>query len=349
MCRQFAFVNTEWIDSDKGMASCITTLNALWEDTQKDGFGYCCVAPDGTLHGERHLIPKAFRYPGSFSRVFTEKLIARKLRPRLLWSRIGSGEPVRGGPMVVHGRNATGKVTIESVHPFTKQGWVLTHNGVVRSAGRGTVLWPNKSGCDSEDLLNCFVHGSGFEEVSDQLAGWAAFFLITPKRRRLWAARCDTAPLYLSWFGTAERGSYALASEGEHLVKVAKAMKVTFTSPIPVDPETALFFYGKGKNDVTVRKWKGMAISYTTTATTGTGSTAWTGGSAYGVTTYGPPKTANSTQGTGAATTPAPKPAAQAELPLTEAELKARAFGTTTTNPSTGLVGGIVDDYNYAE
>ena len=264
-----AVVNTS-VMTEKEIRMVIRGCVNLWKDTQKDGVGWVSVDEKNELHGERYLYPASFIGAGAMADLIATDLVAKKLIPKRAWSPIGDGRPVPGGALICHGRSATSKKDLHSVHPFIKKGWVLTHNGVVDKPTyqKG---WFNLSGCDSEDLLNCFTEGNGFEDVED-MEGWAAFFMLTPRSRTLWAVRCATAPLYLSWWGTKERGTYVLASDPEHIRTIAKKIKASATVPVPVNPNIAIEFFGPGRDEVRVHDWKGLkerrAWSYTAPATT---------------------------------------------------------------------------------
>jgi len=200
---------------------------------EKDGFGYAVRTSRG-IYAERYVNPKDFTGVRS-GRVLTKALHPIKQAVELEYESTRTLGKITGG-LIVHGRQATHGVGLDSTHPFTKSGWALAHNGIVDYDGPER---PKRGECDSEDILNSFIHGKGLRELEKYYAGYAAV-LALPKHGGFIAYRDDRATLYVSKLEGTE--AFAFATTSAHLSTILGKAKLHGTTPVPLRDEHAVMF-----------------------------------------------------------------------------------------------------------
>lgn len=170
--------------------------------SQRDGFGYS-LTTGKTRYQERYLKHNACKGIGTKKASITivPKQIQFQEKEGVDFDTFGV-IPMKGiikGNFIAHGRTATCDKTIANTHPFQGTNdsgqWTICHNGVV--AWKGNAL-PLHTTCDSEHLLNCFLHLDGEQSFKDRISGYAAIVGFNPENE-LFVLRDDKAPLYCSW------------------------------------------------------------------------------------------------------------------------------------------------------
>src|SRR6266542_2714430 len=163
MCKLFAITGKTNKDTARRL---LFSVNFMYAKTQKHGFGFVAMAPDGYAYG-RYKDPE--NYVG-----FDVKNIPAFLRAD------GFEEgtlPETSNLLIAHGRTSTNAISPANVHPFRNGNLFLAHNGMVDWLGKKTDEPESSGGCDSEQLLNWLVAGGTWEEARTVWGGWGAVML----------------------------------------------------------------------------------------------------------------------------------------------------------------------------
>jgi hypothetical protein len=191
--------------------------------TQKDGFGFT-LKHQGGQYTERYLSADSVAGLGTLKESvdMLKSNIKTKLVEGIDFDTNGV-KPKKGainGCFIAHGRTATCGKSIENTHPFmgtNEHGtWVIAHNGVVEWSG---AKLPLHTTCDSEHLLNCFLHLNGEQSFKDGIAGYAAVIGIDPLGN-MFVLRDNKAPLYMSYI--VELDSYIICTDPSHCNELTK-------------------------------------------------------------------------------------------------------------------------------
>jgi hypothetical protein len=241
MCKLFGVSSVAGWNRKKLNAALFAAQTAF--SGEKDGFGYAVRTSRG-LYGERYVNPK------DFSGVEGAKSLSKYLEQ--IKSAIEFEADVKGrmgkltGGLIVHGRTSTNNLDVENTHPFIKKGWALAHNGIVDYDGPHR----HKRGeCDSEDILNSFVYGSGLKELGEHYTGYGAVLVMPPKWGFI-AYRDAKAPLYVCRLikgegdHAGEGCAYAFATSPVHLLAILKKAEVRHTRPMRMKDEHAVIIKG---------------------------------------------------------------------------------------------------------
>lgn len=224
MCKLIAIsrVSTK---SSKQASALVKKSAELLGATQKDGFGYSIRHQNGQFT-ERYLSADTVAGMGTLKESFD--LIKGSIRTKLLEGIDfdSNGEkPAKGqivGSFIAHGRTATCGKSIENTHPFTgfnEHGkWTIAHNGIVEWSG---VKLPLHTTCDSEHLLNCFLHLNGEQSFKDGISGYAAIIGFD-QLGQLFVLRDNKAPLYMSYI--VELDSYVMCTDPHHCNELTKML-----------------------------------------------------------------------------------------------------------------------------
>jgi predicted glutamine amidotransferase len=240
--------------------------------SQKDGFGFAYSTEHKNKHSyyvEKYTNPSNFTGLGTvgYSKNQFEKLGDAIELPMLSSGK--ASDPT--GPIIMHSRTATNSVNLKNTHPFRKKGWALVHNGVVDLDTDYTGL-DNKvivkldkrySSCDSEWLLNTYVHGTGHHMWSECMTGYAATMAISPKNEMI-IAKDDCAQLHIAAIPSLNN-ALVFSTKAGYASELAKAIGHVATSSFPMTGERAIRIQPNG--EVTISKFESMASGYTSTAT----------------------------------------------------------------------------------
>lgn len=238
----------------KQASQLVKASSEMLGSTQRDGFGYA-LNNNGSVFIERYLNPATCSGMGTLKA--SRDLLHPSLQTQLVY---GSDYDQHGeapsiaplnGCFIAHGRTATCDKVIANTHPFT--GWkdgkqyTIAHNGVV--AWNGDKL-PLQTTCDSEHILNCFLHLNGEQSFKDGLSGYAAVVGINPQNE-LFALRDDRAPLYVQY--VKELSLYILCTDSTHCEQLSKMVcgfngcsDATTTTPMMIAPFVKHTFHANG-------------------------------------------------------------------------------------------------------
>jgi hypothetical protein len=224
MCKLIAIsrVSTK---SSKQASALVKRSAELLGASQKDGFGYSIKHQNGQFT-ERYLSADSVAGMGTLKESFD--LIKGSIRTKLLEGIDfdSNGEkPAKGkivGSLIAHGRTATCGKSIENTHPFTgfnEHGkWTIAHNGIVEWSG---VKLPLHTTCDSEHLLNCFLHLNGEQSFKDGISGYAAVIGFD-QLGQMFVLRDNKAPLYMSYI--VDLDSYVICTDSSHCNELTKML-----------------------------------------------------------------------------------------------------------------------------
>lgn len=233
----------------------IKASSEMLGSTQRDGFGYALKASEGVFV-ERYLNPSSCKGMGTLKA--SRDLLPATLQTQLVFGMdydqhglMPSKTPLTGS-FIAHGRTATCGKNIANTHPFTgfKDGkqWTIAHNGVVDWSGE---VLPLQTTCDSEHILNCFLHLEGEQSFSKGLAGYAAVVGINPQGE-MFALRDDRAPLYVQYIK--ELNNYILCTDSEHCGKLSEMLcefnsikHPTVTTPMMIASYVKHTFHANGE------------------------------------------------------------------------------------------------------
>jgi len=193
--------------------------------SQKDGFGFSLKHKSGQ-YTERYLSADYVAGLGTLKESID--MLKSNIRTKLIEGidfDVNGVKPPKGhnnGCYIAHGRTATCGKTINNTHPFTGSNehgnWTIAHNGIVEWSG---VKLPLHTSCDSEHLLNCFLHLNGEQSFKDGINGYAAVVGIDPLGN-LFVLRDNKAPLYMSYI--VQLDSYVICTDQLHCVELTKMM-----------------------------------------------------------------------------------------------------------------------------
>jgi Glutamine amidotransferase domain len=248
----------------------IKASSEMLGSSQRDGFGYAIKASEsvfierylnpasckgmGTLKASRDILPASLQTQLSFGVDYDQHGILPSKTPLL-------------GSFIAHGRTATCGKNIANTHPFTgfKDGkqWTIAHNGVVDWSGE---VLPLQTTCDSEHILNCFLHLEGEQSFCKGLAGYAAVVGINPQGE-MFALRDDRAPLYVQYIK--ELNNYILCTDSDHCGKLSEMLcefngikPATITTPMMIASYVKHTFHANGEvSSVTFPKFESSSRS----------------------------------------------------------------------------------------
>mgnify|MGYP001579116760 CR=1 FL=1 len=241
--------------------------------SQKDGFGFAySVKNDNDNHSyyvEKYTNPANFTGLGT---VGYSKNQFEQLGDAIELPMLSSGKATDPtGPIIMHSRTATNSVNLTNTHPFRKKGWALVHNGVVDldvdySGLESKVLKKldkRYSSCDSEWLLNTYVHGTGHHMWSECMTGYAATMAISPKNEMI-IAKDDCAQLHIAAIPSLNN-ALVFSTKSGYATELARSIDHVATSSFPMTGERAVRIQANG--EVTISKFESMATGYTSAAT----------------------------------------------------------------------------------
>jgi hypothetical protein len=193
--------------------------------SQKDGFGYALNSDTGN-YVEKYVNPNdcaglsVIKDSIDMMPLSLKTKIVEGVDFEVNGHRPKSGKAI--GAYIAHGRTATCGKNIANTHPFSgfnKDGQVIiAHNGVVEWDG---VSLPLSTTCDSEHLLNCFVHLDGEQSFKDGISGYAAITGINPAGE-LFVLRDNKAPLYVKYIK--ELDTYIVCTDKSHCDELCKLL-----------------------------------------------------------------------------------------------------------------------------
>lgn len=239
----------------KQASQLVKQSSELLGSSQRDGFGYA-LNNAGDVFIERYLNPASCSGMGTLKA--SRDLLHPALQTQLVYGHDYDqhGEhpsvPPVNAPFIAHGRTATCDKVIANTHPFTgwKDGkqWTIAHNGVVSWNGEPL---PLQTTCDSEHILNCFLHLNGEQSFKDGIAGYAAVVGINPQGE-MFALRDDRAPLYVQF--VKELSTYILCTDSTHCEALSKTIctfnsvtDATLTTPMMIAPYVKHTFHANGE------------------------------------------------------------------------------------------------------
>lgn len=193
--------------------------------SQKDGFGYA-INSDAGNYIEKYVNPQDCA--GLSVVKDTIDMLPLSLKTKIVEGvdfDVSGHRPKSGkviGSFIAHGRTATCGKNIANTHPFSgfneKGQVIIAHNGVVEWDG---VTLPTSTTCDSEHLLNCFVHLNGEQSFKDGISGYAAITGIN-ENGELFVLRDNKAPLYVKYIK--ELDTYIVCTDKTHTEDIAKLL-----------------------------------------------------------------------------------------------------------------------------
>lgn len=233
----------------------VLSASKLLGASQRDGFGYAVKTSDSVFI-ERYLNPQSCSGMGTLKA--SRDLLPATLQTQLVYGNdydqhgIAPSKASSLGCFIAHGRTATCGKNIANTHPFTgfKDGkqWTIAHNGVVDWSGEKL---PLQTTCDSEHILNCFLHLNGEQSFAEGMSGYAAVIGINPQGE-LFALRDDRAPLYVTY--CKELSLYILCTDENHCKEVStmvidfnKVKDATVTVPMMIAPYVKHTFHANGE------------------------------------------------------------------------------------------------------
>lgn len=213
------------VKNSKQASLLVKRSSELLGASQKDGFGFTLKHQKGQ-YTERYLSADSVAGLGTLKESvdMLKSNIKTKLVEGIDFDTAGI-KPSKGGIdgcFIAHGRTATCGKTINNTHPFTGVNdsgtWTIAHNGIVDWSG---VKLPLHTTCDSEHLLNCFLHLNGEQSFKDGISGYAAVVGID-QLGQLFVLRDNKAPLYMSYI--MDLDSYVICTDKTHTEELTKML-----------------------------------------------------------------------------------------------------------------------------
>ena len=266
MCQIIGISNIVGLTKNEINKVCLAANKLM--NSQPDGFGfaYSTKSRQGkhhTYYCEKFVNPKHFRGIGS---VGNSKAIMKAYSEAIEMPMMSSGHSdAPTGPIIMHGRISTNGVNIKNTHPFRKKGGALIHNGVVSLEdwafdSEDKILKKidkRYSTCDSEWLLNTYIHGRGHHDWAQYLSGYAATMAITPENNFI-VAKDSRASLFMA--GIPElNNSVVFATKPEFCTAIAKVLNKASTPPYSVKGGRAVIIKPSGR--VLIEKFQEMSSS----------------------------------------------------------------------------------------
>lgn len=224
MCKLIAISRMSTKNS-KQASLLVKRSSELLGASQKDGFGFS-IKHQGGQYTERYLSADYVAGLGTLKE--SVDMLKSNIRTKVVEGidfDTSGVKPKKGaitGCFIAHGRTATCGKTIENTHPFIGMNqhgsWTIAHNGIVEWSG---VKLPLNTSCDSEHLLNCFLHLDGEQSFKDGIAGYAAVIGIDPLGN-MFVLRDNKAPLYMSYI--VELDSYVICTDKTHCEELTKML-----------------------------------------------------------------------------------------------------------------------------
>lgn len=233
MCKVFAMTSLSKVRVDKKFLEVVR--DAVCIQGNDDGFGYAVLATDGTLSGERTVLPSEF--------TALKETSPKHKTPKLSIVTVTQnsfGDLKKSIPkaFIGHGRMSTNHVSLENTHPFVSKDTALIHNGVVSDEFR--VINDLSTSCDTEILLKLWDK-TGMDGIEAHASGYYAIAVLT-RDGLLHIARDDRAPLWIAYSKTVD--SYLIATTPGIVQEVARRMKWRLETPEMVSDNTYAVFNG---------------------------------------------------------------------------------------------------------
>jgi hypothetical protein len=267
----------------------ITSLTVKARDLMKnmsDGFGFAYSTKNRKTKVHDYYVEK-YTAPDHYAGIGTvsfSKGVFNEFKDAVHIPMLSSGHPDSPtGPIIMHGRHATNDVNLANTHPFRKKGWALVHNGVVdcqwddlphgyyKDDGFDNEYIANickrYSTCDSEFLLNTYVHGKGHHDWFDHLEGYAATMAISPKNDLI-VAKDGTARLYMAGI-PALNNTMVFSTKSTVAAELAKTLGYYATPAFKMRGCRAVTITPKG--EVTIEKFADMDSVWTSSASSALG------------------------------------------------------------------------------
>jgi hypothetical protein len=224
MCKMIAISRIATKNS-KQASALVLKMAFLLGASQKDGFGYSIKHQNGQ-YTERYLSADTVAGMGTLKEGID--MLKSNIKTKLVEGidfDVNGVKPKKGainGSIIAHGRTATCGKSIDNTHPFTGSNehgtYTIAHNGVVEWTGEKL---PLHTTCDSEHILNCFLHLNGEQSFKDGLAGYAAVVGFD-SIGNMFVLRDNRAPLYMSYI--VELDSYVICTDKTHCVELTKML-----------------------------------------------------------------------------------------------------------------------------
>lgn len=276
MCKLIA-LSTAACKNTRQASRLVLKMSTLLAASQRDGFGYAISTGNtgDSVFVERYLDPKTCNGLGELKA--SRDLLPATLKTQLLYGVDYDQQgiaPSRGavkGSVIAHGRTATCGKNITNTHPFKGSSdagtWTIAHNGVVEWTGD---TLPLNTTCDSEHLLNCYLHKQGEQSFHEGIAGYAAIVGINPQGE-MFALRDERAPLYVSY--VKELNCYVICTDVNHCDDISEMItefnnlkNPTVTSPMLLAPYVSHTFHANGSVSSVAFPKFASTMTYTSTS-----------------------------------------------------------------------------------
>ena len=271
MCQIIGISNISGLTRNQITRLCLAGRNLM--STQPDGFGFAYsttnrATKEHAYYCEKYVNPKHFNGIGT---VGNSKAIMNRFSEAIEMPMMSSGHADSPtGPLIMHGRIGTSGSGILNTHPFRKKGWALVHNGVVDlekwafdNDKYATLLDDRYSKCDSEWLLNTYVHGKGHHDWYQYLSGYAATMAISPTNDFI-VAKDSKASLYMAGIPKLNN-SVIFATKPDFCTAMAKVLSYASTPPYKMLGGRAIQIQ-TSTGQVNIDKFEEMDSGYTSNA-----------------------------------------------------------------------------------
>lgn len=268
MCQIIGISNISGLTRNQITRLCLAGRNLM--SSQPDGFGFAYSTTNRSTkehayYCEKYVNPKHFNGIGT---VGNSKAIMNRFSAAIEMPMMSSGHADSPtGPLIMHGRIGTSGTGILNTHPFRKKGWALVHNGVVDlekwafdNDKYATLLDDRYSNCDSEWLLNTYVHGKGHHDWYTYLSGYAATMAISPTNDFI-VAKDSKASLYMAGIPKLNN-SVIFATRPDFCTAMAKVLSYASTPPYKMLGGRAIQIQ-TSTGQVNIDKFKEMDSGYT--------------------------------------------------------------------------------------
>lgn len=285
MCQIIALSNIKGLN--KAQITEITVKARDLMRSMKDGFGFAYSTKGRRSKAHTYYVEK-YTSPEHYAGIGTvghSKGVFDKFRDAVHIPMLSSGHPDEPtGPIIMHGRHATNDVNLTNTHPFRKDNWALVHNGVVDCTWNDypagfnigedgfdedyvKKIQKRYSTCDSEYLLNTYVHGEGHHDWYHNIEGYAATMAISPKNDLI-VAKDDTATLYMAGI-PALNNTVVFSTKPEAAAALAKSLGYYATPAFKMKGCRAVTITSKG--EVTIEKFMDMDSTWSSAASSSLG------------------------------------------------------------------------------
>lgn len=180
MCKLFVMTNTKKIKKIK-LEQITKSVSKVIQKSERDGLGI-------SIQGNKGIYVRRFLNPLEAS-IF-EPLTSL---PFLKSDSSQSGELDSIDSIVIHGRTSTNKSGLKNCHPIARNGFILSHNGVVEDSGPKYEMMTDN---DTEHVVERF--SQGIKEVESHISGYYAFASYKEGTDSLYICRDNIASLYFA-------------------------------------------------------------------------------------------------------------------------------------------------------